>query len=224
MRRLCLEQVGAMKMLPLLKILASVLFTPMVTAVAATMLTAVVTASATAGEKPAAVKTGSGEALNADAAPAEDKQPSLDVARDRAKVMHNIYAATLEVLHERYFHGPRAMVPARAMQDIFATIKQQSKVEAHWISVNMKPMSINHTPKTSFEKQAARHIAAGKSSFEAVEEGYYRRAGAIPLGSGCVGCHGGFFKEPSKKPKFAALIISVPVHKLPAEKLQSKKK
>lgn len=152
-------------------------------------------------------------ARSSDAKSSENEGLSREVARDRAKVMHDVYAATLEVLHDRYFHGPRAMVPARAMQDVFSAIKQESKVEARWISVSMKPMSIDHAPESDFEKKAAKAIAAGKSHFEVVEDGYYRRAGAIPLSSGCVGCHGGFFKEPSKKPKFAGLVISVPVRK-----------
>lgn len=146
-------------------------------------------------------------------AESDAEAPTLEVARDRAKVMHDVHAATLEVLHDRYFHGPRAMVPARAMQDVFSAIKQESKVEARWISVSMKPMSIDHAPESDFEKKAAKENAAGKSHFEVVEDGYYRRAGAIPLSSGCVGCHGGFFKEPSKKPKFAGLVISVPICK-----------
>lgn len=136
---------------------------------------------------------------------------SIEVARDRAKVMHELYSATLDVLHDRYFHGDRAIVPARAMQDIFATIKQQSNVEARWISVNMQPMSVDHEPKSDFEKNAAKEIAAGKAEFEAVDGDYFRRAGVIHLGNGCVSCHSGFFKEPSKTPKFAGLIISVPI-------------
>jgi hypothetical protein len=140
----------------------------------------------------------------------EDGVP-LDVARDRAKVMHDVYEATLEVLHHRYFHGNRATVPARAMQDIFSTIERQSKVKARWISVNMKPMSIDHEPETKFEKSAAKAIAKGKSHVDIVENGYYRRAGAIPLSAGCVGCHGGLSSNPSTTPKFAALVISIPV-------------
>lgn len=142
---------------------------------------------------------------------AEKEGLSLEIARDRAKVMMNVYSVTLEVLHHQYFHGDRAVVPARAMQDIFATIKRQSKVEARWISVNMKPMSINHEPKSDFELKAAREIAAGKDHYEAVEGGFYRRAGPIPLRNGCIGCHGGLFNQPSKTPKFAGLVISVPI-------------
>ncbi|MEQ8789811.1 MAG: DUF3365 domain-containing protein [Pirellulaceae bacterium] len=137
---------------------------------------------------------------------------SLEGARDRAKVMHDVYSATLEVMHHRYFHGDRAVVPARAMEDIFSAIKRQSRVEARWISVNMKPMSIEHAPQSEFEQRAAKEIASGKEAFETVEEGYYRRAGAIRLTDGCISCHGGFALAPSKSPKFAGLVISVPIH------------
>lgn len=152
--------------------------------------------------------------------PVDDKyRLALDVARDRAQVMHDLYSATLETMHHRYFHGSRAVVPARAMQDVFDSIQRQSKVEARWISVNTKPMSIDHAPESQFEKDAARAIVAGKDRHEAVEGGYYRRAGAIPLTGGCVGCHTGFFNGPNKTPRFAGLVISVPVRK--GEKLSA---
>jgi hypothetical protein len=136
---------------------------------------------------------------------------SVEVARDRARVMHDVYAASLEMMHHRYFHRDRAVVPARALEDVFDAIRRQSNVEAQWIAVNMKAMSLDHVPKSDFAKRAAREIAAGKSELEAVEAGFYRRAGAIPLAAGCVGCHGGFFNDPTKTPKFAGLIISVPI-------------
>ncbi|HEX5442880.1 MAG TPA: DUF3365 domain-containing protein [Pirellulales bacterium] len=140
--------------------------------------------------------------------------PRLPVAaaRERAELMHRIYAATLDMLHHRYFHDSRAMVPARAMEDVFAEMATQSQVEANWIAVNMRAMSLSHEPKDEFEKAAAKEIADGKETYELVENGYYRRAGAIPLASGCANCHGGFFKEPPKTPRFTALVISVPVH------------
>ncbi len=139
----------------------------------------------------------------------------LDSAREQAKLMHDIYASTLEVMHHRYFHGDRTTVPARAMEDIFADMKKSSGVEARWISVNLEPMSLDHKPKNDFEKQAAKEIAGGKAAVETVDEGFYRRAGAIPLSSGCVSCHQGFFKASSTAPKFAGLIISLPLEKKP---------
>jgi hypothetical protein len=143
--------------------------------------------------------------------PTAAESASLAAARARAKTMHDIYAASLDVMHEHYFHGDRAMVPARALEDVFDEIKRQSQTEARWIAVNLRAMSINHEPKTEFEKRAARQIAAGEAAVETVEEGFYRRAGAIPLSAGCVSCHAGLFKEPTKTPKFAGLVISVPL-------------
>lgn len=161
-----------------------------------------------AGERSSEPQSG-GE--NVAAAASDEARVPVAVARERAQLMHSIYAATLDVLHHRYFHDSRAMVPARAMEDIFAEIARQSQVEAHWIAVNTRAMSLSHEPKSEFEQAAAKEIADGKENYESVENGYYRRAGAIPLASGCVNCHSGFFKQQSKTPRFAALVISVPV-------------
>lgn len=136
---------------------------------------------------------------------------SVDIARDRAKVLHQVYATTLDVMHERYFHDDRAIVPARALEDVFDEVARQSQVQARWISVNTKPMSIGHEPKSDFEKQAAAKIAAGSEFYELVEKDYYRRAAPIRLTDGCVSCHTGFFAGPPKSPRFAALVIGVPL-------------
>ncbi len=141
----------------------------------------------------------------------EGGRVTVSVARERAKLMHDIYAATLEVLHDRYFHADRAVLPARAMEDIFAELKRQSRGEAKWMAVNLKAMNINNEPKSEFELRAAKEIGAGKGEFEILEDGYYRRAAAIPLAGGCVSCHGGFAREQTRSPKFAALVISLPI-------------
>lgn len=136
---------------------------------------------------------------------------SEETARDRATLMHNMYAATLDVMHHRYFHADRAIIPARAMEDIFEEMQLQSGIEARWIGVSFKPMSVNHEAESDFEKQAKKEIATGKSHVEAIEGGFFRRAGAIPLGTNCISCHDGFFRQPHKKPRFAALVISIPI-------------
>lgn len=136
---------------------------------------------------------------------------SVDAARERAKLMHQIYAATLDVLHDRYFHDDRAMVPARAMEDVFSEMARQSNGQARWISVNTQAMSIGHEPKTDFEKNAAKALAAGQESWELVEKGRYFRAAPIALGAGCISCHTGFFAKQPKTPRFAGLVISMPV-------------
>ena len=135
----------------------------------------------------------------------------IAVARDRAKVMHDIYTTTLDVMHDRYFHADRAVIPARAMEDVFSAMADQTGSKANWISVNLKAMSINHEPQTDFEKRAARDIVAGETEIEVIEDGFYRRASAVPMTGGCLSCHAGFFNQPSKVPKFTGLVISIPI-------------
>jgi hypothetical protein len=141
------------------------------------------------------------------------KRVTVAEARERAKLMHNIYAATLDVMHHHYFRRDRSVLPARALEDVFAEMDKQSNIKAGWISVNTKAMSVHHEPKNDLEKNAAKAIAAGKGEFELVENGFYHRAGAIPLGSGCVNCHTEFFSKPPQTQRFAGLVISVPINK-----------
>jgi hypothetical protein len=141
----------------------------------------------------------------------DDTRISVAVARDRAKLMHDIYSATLDTMHHRYFRRDGAVLPARALEDVFEEIDRKTKIKTHWIAVNTPAMSINHEPETAFEKKAATELAAGKDEFEITEKGYYRRASPIPLGAGCVGCHTKFGATDDKKPRFAGLVISIPV-------------
>jgi hypothetical protein len=143
--------------------------------------------------------------------PGDDRRVPVAVARDRAKLMHEVYAATLDSMHHHYFRRERAVLPARALEDVFTQVGRRSGVEGRWIAVNTPAMSIDHEPKTAFEKRAAAAIAAGKDSYEQVEGGVYRRAGAIPLGAGCVSCHSRSFTTPDKTPRFAGLVVTVPV-------------
>ncbi len=141
----------------------------------------------------------------------ESSSVTIELAKDRARLMSGIYLATLDVMHDRYFHRDRSVLPARAMEDIFAEIGRQSKMEAKWIGVSLKPMSITHEPKTEFEKRASKELHHGKQDSEVVEDGFYRRATAVPLGSNCIGCHSGQLGEPPKTPSFAGLVISIPI-------------
>jgi hypothetical protein len=145
--------------------------------------------------------------------PAADaaKRVPAAVARDRARLMHDIYASTLEAMHHHFFRRDRAVLPARAMEDIFADIDKQSKIKARWIAVNTPAMSVDHEPQTDFEKKAAAELSAGKGEYVRVEGGYYRRAAPIPLDAGCVSCHTRFTGATAKTPRFAGLVISIPV-------------
>ena len=158
--------------------------------------------AATWATDPAAPRADSATELKATAA--------VELARQQAKLVHNIYATTLEVMHERYFRNDRSTIPARAMEDVFAEVARTTKIDARWIGVNAKTMGINHEPKDEFEKNAARALGTGKEEFEAVENGVYRRAEGIPLSIGCLTCHGSFGMIP-KTPRFAGLVINIPL-------------
>ena len=142
---------------------------------------------------------------------AEHDVVSVEVARDRAQLLHRVYAATLDAMHHHYFQANRSVLPARAMEDIFAELSDQSQIKARWISVNTPAMSVSHEPKTEFEKKAAEVLAAGNPFHEQVEKGTYSRAAPIPLAVNCVNCHVGFFKEAGERPRFAGLVIHIPV-------------
>lgn len=142
--------------------------------------------------------------------PDSKKRLPVALARERAKLVHNIYATTLGVMHHRYFRNERSIIPARAMEDVFSSIAREEQITARWIAVNAKVMSINHAPRDNFEKEAAKAIAAGKGSFERIEDGMLRRAQAIPLSAGCVSCHGEF-GAPPRTGRFAGLVINLPV-------------
>lgn len=140
-----------------------------------------------------------------------DERITVAEARERARLMHQIYSSTLETMHHHYFRREHPVLPARALEDVFDEIDEKLKIKSRWIAVNTPPMSVGHEAKTDFEKKAAAEIASGKAEFDRVEDGYYLRAGAIPLGAGCVSCHTKFFTKPAKGPRFAGLVISIPV-------------
>jgi hypothetical protein len=146
-----------------------------------------------------------GQPASTEAAPAE--------ARVQAKLLHAVYASTLDAMHHHFFRSDRAVLPARALEDVFADVARQTKARAKWIAVNTRPMNIDHEPTSDFEKQAARALSAGKNEFARTEDGYYHRAAAIPLTSGCVSCHMGFLAKAPSSPRFAGLVISIPLAK-----------
>lgn len=147
------------------------------------------------------------------AAPPERPTVPVTVARDRAKVMHEVYSATLESMHHHFFRRDRAVLPARAMDDVFRDVDRRTGMKSRWIAVNTPAMSLNHEAETSFEKKAVEELSAGKGETEAVVEGVYYRATPIPLGAGCVGCHTKFGAIDERKPRFAGLVIAIPVEK-----------
>ncbi len=164
---------------------------------------------AVTGAKEAAAKK---EAKSPRPPAGEEATLSVEAARERAKLVHNIYAATLDVMHHRYFLDDRSTIPARAMEDVFAQIARESKINARWFAVNAKAMSIDHKPQDDFEKEAARALSKGKEEYEKVEDGGFLRAEGIPLTAGCLSCHG-TFGVTSTSDRIVGLSIRIPLTK-----------
>src|SRR6185503_16718795 len=59
----------------------------------------------------------------------DDGRVSVATARDRAALIHKLYAATLDSMHEHYFHANRSVLPARALEDVFAEMAEQENIE-----------------------------------------------------------------------------------------------
>jgi hypothetical protein len=141
----------------------------------------------------------------------EPERVSVAEARQRAELMHRIYVATLDAMHHHYFHANKSVLPARAMEDVFADVARATNLKARWIAVNTQAMSVEHEPATEFEKKAAAELAKGNPEHAIVEGGYYRRAGSVLLSGGCIGCHTGNSATAAAVPRYAGLVISIPV-------------
>jgi hypothetical protein len=151
--------------------------------------------------------------LSQEPEPVVQDKPSLTIeeARARAVLLHEAYTGTLRAMHRHYFRDDgKQPVPSRVLEEVFSDVARRWDVEARWIAVNAQVMSLGHEPKDDFEKQAARQLAAGKEHFEQVEEGVYRRAGAIALFSSCLKCHAPAPMRPDAY-RVAGLVIRVPL-------------
>lgn len=155
------------------------------------------------------LKTAQPKAAPAAAKPHTPSVAAVAAAREQAKLLQDVYSSTLDVMHHHYFRRDGAVLPARALEDVFASMAKLTGSNANWIAVNTKAMNIDHEPSTSFEKKAAAELSAGKEVYEVVTERMYRRAIVIPLHANCVGCHTKMFADPPKTPRFAGLVINI---------------
>lgn len=156
-----------------------------------------------------------GESQKADSSEKADEAPdklTIPEARRHTKLLHDTYIATLHTVHRSYFDkDERAIIPARAMEEVFRQIDAETGGKTRWIAVNTPAMNIDHNPKEGFEKDAARELKKGKRDFERVEDGIYLRAGAVSLFASCTKCHLSGLRPQQKVRSLAGLIISMPV-------------
>lgn len=135
--------------------------------------------------------------------------PSHTEARVRAEILHDAFHATLQEVHRAYFReDEKIAIPAVTLKRVFDEMARHRGIELRWLAVNAQAMNVEHEPKTDFEKEAAKAIAAGAKHFEQAEGGVYRRVGSIVLTSECLKCH--LPLRSSNKDRVAGLLIAIP--------------
>ncbi|WP_437192011.1 c-type heme family protein [Planctomicrobium sp. SH527] len=153
------------------------------------------------------------ERQTADAAVAGASLPgTVEEARGRAKLLHEMIHGSLQVMHRDFFDDEKSFrIPSRSLEDVFSEMERTHQVKMRWIVVNAKAMSIDNKPEDEFEKTAAKEIASGKGEYEAVEDGTYRYVGMIRLSSQCLKCH--VPDRKSLEDRFAGIVVSMPLQK-----------
>lgn len=137
-------------------------------------------------------------------------RPSVDEARERARLIHGTIDDTLQIVHARYYREDEGLpLPAATMKVVFQGLSDRHKIRLRWLVVDAKPMNTDHKPRDEFEKEAAKAIESGKPEYEQVADGTYRHVGVIELGSECLKCH--LPGRTSNKSRSAGLVIEMPI-------------
>lgn len=151
-----------------------------------------------------------GAAAFADEAGPPEAPREVREARARARLLHEALHGALQVMHRDFFREDEHMeIPSESLADVFRELERSMNVKVSWLAVNAKAMNPAHRASTAFEKKAAEALAGGRESYDAVEEGTYRYAGAINLGNQCLKCH-----VPDRRTledRKASLLISMPL-------------
>ena len=142
--------------------------------------------------------------------PVAAKTLTVDEARGRAELLHETFHATLQFVHSEYYRpNERLPLPATTLQRVFDELADSHQVKLRWLAVSARAMNVEHEPQDEFEKQSVATLKTGKTEWESVEQGVYRRAAAITLSSECLKCH--LPGRTSTQDRAAALVISIPL-------------
>ena len=135
---------------------------------------------------------------------------SVEEARGRARLLHEVIRGALQVMHRDFFDpDDKDRIPSSSLEDMFDGVKEAHGVELRWLGVNAKVMDIDHKARDEFEKKAVAALDGGEWEYESVEGERFRFAGAIRLHNACLKCHVPFRK--SLETRKAGLVINIPI-------------
>ncbi|MEZ6094484.1 MAG: DUF3365 domain-containing protein [Pirellulaceae bacterium] len=135
---------------------------------------------------------------------------TVEEARGRARILHETLHGVLQVMHRDFFDKDETRkIPSRSLKDVFSELSESHAINAHWIAVDTKAMSVENEAETDFEKAAVKALRSGQDEFERVSDGKYEFAGKIRLSPICLGCHAP--SRTSNDDRFAGLVIEMHV-------------
>lgn len=135
---------------------------------------------------------------------------SVDEARRQAEVLHTAMHAALQTVHHRYYREDAGLpIPAAVLDEIFAEVQSERGIQLRWLAVEGQAMNTDHKARTPFEQEAVKALKSGKLAHEEVDEGVYRRAGAVTLTNHCLKCH--VPDRKSTQNRTAGLIVAIPM-------------
>ncbi len=141
---------------------------------------------------------------------ANHQRPTVDEARQQARILHSAMHATLKRVHDDYYKEDKSLpIPAASLKEVFAEVEKEQQLQLRWLAVEGDAMNVDHQAKTPFENEAVKALSSGKKEFEQVENGIYQHAGAIKLTNVCLKCH--VPNRKSLEDRTAGLIIKIPV-------------
>lgn len=116
--------------------------------------------------------------------------PTLAAARERVRMMDDIYVTAVLVTHKMYVRDPGTPAAVTWAKQVFHGLQGKGWPEARILSGVDRPLNPENDPSDPFERDAVAAFRAGKPSFERVEGGVLRYATALHVvDASCITCH-----------------------------------
>jgi hypothetical protein len=144
--------------------------------------------------------------------PADTKAAGVSVeeARREAGLLHTAMHASLQLMHHRLYREDEGLpIPAAVVEEVFGELESEGNVKLRWLVVEGNAMNSDHIARDQFEEDAVAALKSGKTSYEQIQKGTYRYAGAIALTNACLKCH--VPDRKSTENRTAGLTISIPL-------------